>query len=44
LNTATNQIVPHSHVGVQVDVIQIDGHWLMKEAKAIPQPTLKEDS
>jgi hypothetical protein len=24
LNRATNQIVPHSHVGVQADVIQVD--------------------
>jgi hypothetical protein len=35
-----NQIVHHSHVGVQADVIQVDGHWLIKDAKAIPQPQL----
>ena len=40
LNRATNQIVPHSHVGVQADVIQVDGHWLIKDAKAIPRPQL----
>jgi hypothetical protein len=40
LNRATNQIVHHSHVGVQADVIQVDGHWLVKDAKAIPQPQL----
>jgi hypothetical protein len=40
LNRATNQIVHHSHVGVQADVIQVDGHWLVKDAKAILQPQL----
>jgi ketosteroid isomerase-like protein len=38
LNRATNQIVPHSHVGVQADVIQVNGHWLIKDAKAYLSP------
>ena len=40
LNRARDQIVPRSHVGVQADVIQVDGHWLIKDAKTIPQPQL----
>jgi hypothetical protein len=40
LNKATDQIVPHSHVGVSADVIRVDGHWLIKEAKGIPLPQL----
>jgi hypothetical protein len=40
LNKATDQIVPHSHVGVSADVIHVDGHWLIKEAKGTPQPQL----
>jgi hypothetical protein len=40
LNKATDQIVPHSHVGVSADVIHVDGHWLIKEAKGTPLPQL----
>ncbi len=38
LNSATNEIVPHSHVGVQADVIRVDGRWLIKDAKGTPLP------
>jgi hypothetical protein len=38
LNSATNQIVPHSHVDLQADVIRVDGRWLIKDAKGTPLP------
>lgn len=40
LNKATDQIVPHSHVGVSADVIRVNGHWLIKDAKGTPQSQL----
>jgi hypothetical protein len=40
LNKATDQIVPHSHVGLSADVIRVDGHWLIKEATGTPLPQL----
>jgi uncharacterized protein (TIGR02246 family) len=40
LDTATNQIVPHSHVGLAADVVRVDGHWLIKDAKGTPLPHL----
>jgi uncharacterized protein (TIGR02246 family) len=40
LNSATNQIVPHSHVGLAADVVRVDGHWLIKDAKGTPLPQL----
>jgi uncharacterized protein (TIGR02246 family) len=40
LNKATDRIVPHTHVGLSADVIHVDGHWLIKEAKGTPLPQL----
>jgi SnoaL-like domain len=38
LNSATNEIVPHSHVNLYADVIRVDGRWLIKDAKGTPLP------
>ena len=40
LNSATNEIVPHSHVNLHADVIRVDGRWLIKDAKGTPLPKL----
>jgi hypothetical protein len=38
VDNATKKIV--SHVGVHADLIHVDDHWLIKEAKATPLPQL----
>jgi hypothetical protein len=40
LNRATDQIVPHSHVGVHADVILENGQLLIKDATATALPQL----
>ena len=38
VDNGTKQIV--SHVGVNADLIRVDGNWLIKEAKGAPLPQL----
>jgi len=38
VDNATKKIV--SHVGIHADLVHVDGHWLIKEAKATPLPEL----